>query len=312
MDRSRSDRDVKAAQASNFDDLNEIVDGTPFDRHLRFLNFGYRVLDGETPRGPKLGFAFPNKDSAQLLFQTIGDTPLDGRRVVEVGCGRGGNLWLVRRYHEVAWTAGIDIAAGSIAHCAKTQDRPDALWAVGGAEDLPLASGIADVLVNVESGATYPDIERFFREAVRVLAVGGRLLYADIVRHDLVDPYCRLLERLGMAIDDQRDISANVVAARDERAERQQLAFATASPQDRATMAEFSGLTGSVLYREFAGGAHRYVTVQATKRAEVAPPADRILTEEERARSRATSDIAVEALTLTSRAGRSDADLPSS
>src|SRR5688572_33476725 len=91
------DAALKALQADNFDNLNEMVADSPFDKHVRFFNFGYRVLGDEQPVGPTLGAGFPNQDSALLLFQVIGDTALAGRRVAEIGCGRGGNLWLVRR-----------------------------------------------------------------------------------------------------------------------------------------------------------------------------------------------------------------------
>ncbi len=295
-----ADHDIKVAQAENFDNLNAIVAETAFDRHLRFLNFGYRVLPGEESCGPKLGFAFPNKDSAQLLFQTIGDTSLDGAQLVEVGCGRGGNLWLIGRHHAVDQAVGIDIAAGSVAHCAQTNPEPHLQFLVGDAEQLPLADACADAVLSVETGATYPDIEQFFREAVRVLRPGGHLLYADIVHHEIVPRHVALLERLGMEVIEQRDISANVVAARNDRAERQALAFAKASPEDQTTMAEFSGLTGSVLYNEFAGGVHRYVIIRLRRDRVVEPPADRILTPHERALARVTSEIAVETLTMAS------------
>lgn len=100
------DAALKASQAANFDNLNEVVADSKFDRHLRFFNFGYRPLGDEEPVGPRLGPGFPNQDSAQLLFQVIGPTDLTGARVVEVGCGRGGNLWLLRRHFGTAEVIG--------------------------------------------------------------------------------------------------------------------------------------------------------------------------------------------------------------
>ena len=293
------DASIKSAQADNFDRLNEVVAGTAFDRHLRFLNFGYRPAPGEDPAGPRLGFAFPNKDSAQLLFQTIGDVPLAGARLVEVGCGRGGNLWLARRYLGPAEVVGVDIAAGSIRYCAEANPGPGACFVVGDAEELPLAAATADVVLSIESGATYPDIERFFAEVARLLRPGGTFCYADIVHHELVEPYVGLLASLGLEPLVQRDITANVTAARDERAARQQLAFAAADDADRATMAEFSGTTDSVLYHQFADGDHRYV-LGRFRRTEAPPVGPLRLTDEQRTLARATATIAVDALTMSS------------
>ncbi|MFN8016557.1 MAG: class I SAM-dependent methyltransferase [Acidimicrobiales bacterium] len=295
----RSDQAIKAAQAGNFDALNRLVAGTPFDRHLRFLNFGYQVLDGEQPQGPKLGFAFPNKDSAQLLFQVMADTPIDGRVVADVGCGRGGNLWLLRRHHAPAATVGIDIASGSVRHAADAAPAEGSCWAVGDAEQLPLRDQSVDVVLNVETGATYPHIERFFREAVRVLRPGGHLLYADIVHAQVVDAHRRSLAALGMEELEARDISANVVAARDERSRRQALAFAAAAEEDRSAVAEFAGESGSVLYEVFAHGDHRYVIFRHRRAAVVPAPEAPLLTDEEAALAHETSLIAVRTLSLS-------------
>ena len=62
-------------------------------------------------------------------------------------------------------------------------------------------------------------------------------------------------------------------------------------------MAEFSGVSGSVLYNEFARGDHRYVLLQFTRADGPDPlPVGPLLDDEQRALARATSTIAVDAL----------------
>ena len=294
------DAALKAGQAENFDNLNDVVAGSPFDRHLRFFNFGYRPLEGQPVAGPKLSPAFPNRDSAQLLFEVVGDVDLTGARVAEIGCGRGGNLWLLRRYYATAQVVGVDIAYKSMAFCRASMPEDDAAFVHGDAEQVPLGSGWADAVVSVETSCTYPDIESFFRNVARVLKVGGHFLYTDLIDHVLLQPFVDVLTALGLELLEHRDITANVSASRDARAERQKLAFGTTDDQDAATMSEFVGQSGSRLYDYLRGAERGYQILRFRKVADVEPPAQPILDAEQRALVRQHAADAVDLLTIPS------------
>ncbi|MCU1356896.1 MAG: hypothetical protein JWM89_2314 [Acidimicrobiales bacterium] len=303
MSAHAGDAGLKAAQAENFDNLNDVVAGSAFDRHLRFFNFGYRPLDGETPSGPSLGGAFPNRDSAQLLFEVVGDTDLTGARVVEVGCGRGGNLWLLRRSYEVAQVIGVDIAHKSVVFCRDRMPESNAAFIHGDAEQVPVGSGIADAVVSVETSCTYPDIESFFRDVARILKVGGQFLYTDLHDVRLIEPFVATLASLGLELTYQRDITANVQASRRDRAARQKLAFGDHDSADAAAMKEFVGVDGSELFDLLASDLSSYVILRFTKTADVTPPAERFLTEHEQAQVRSHAAEAVRLLTIPSASG---------
>lgn len=295
------DAALKASQAANFDNLNEVVADSKFDRHLRFFNFGYRPLGDEEPVGPRLGPGFPNQDSAQLLFQVIGPTDLTGARVVEVGCGRGGNLWLLRRHFGTAEVIGADIAFKSVAFCRRSMPEPDAQFVVADAERVPVGTAVADAVVSVETSCTYPDIEAFFRDVARMVRVGGHFLYTDLLLTALVDPFVALLEQLGFEVRHRRDITANVCASRDARAERQKLAFGATPDSDERTMAEFVGREGSRLYDSLTDGEHQYTILRFEKVRDVEPPAERLLSEPIAALVRDQAQLAVDLLTIPSR-----------
>ena len=297
------DAALKAGQAENFDNLNDVVADTPFDRHLRFFNFGYRPLEGEPVAGPKLSPTFPNRDSAQLLFEVVGDTALDGARVAEIGCGRGGNLWLLRRYYGTRQVVGVDIAYNSMAFCRRSMPDDDAAFIHGDAERVPLRSGCADAVVSVETSCTYPDIEQFFRNVARVLRVGGSFLYTDLIDHVLLEPFVGALGALGLELHHRRDITANVSASRQARAGRQKLAFGTTAAQDEGAFSEFVGLDGSRLFEYLQGDERGYQILRFTKRVEVDPPAERLLDEHQRALVREHASDAVALLTIPSAHG---------
>lgn len=297
------DRSLKSSQAKNFDDLNDVVAGSPFDRHMRFFNFGYRPLGDEQPVGPALGPAFPNADSAQLLFQLVHDFDVRSQRVLEVGCGRGGNLWLLRRYYEAAQVVGLDIAARSIEFCRRSMVGADANFAVADAEALPLADRCFDAVLSVETSCTYPDIEQFFREVRRALDVGGAFLYTDLLPVPLIEPFVSLLDELGLRLDHRRDITANVSASRVARAERQKMAYGATPSGDATTMHEFVGASGSQLSHALGDGAQQYTMFRFTKvRETVGPPTPR-LSGDERELVRSQAAAAVGLLTIPSASG---------
>ncbi len=296
------DAALKAGQAENFDNLNDVVAGSPFDRHLRFFNFGYRPLEGQPVAGPHLSVAFPNRDSAQLLFEVVGGTDLTGARVAEIGCGRGGNLWLLRRYYGTAQVVGVDIAYKSMAFCRASMPDDDASFIHGDAEQVPLGAGWADAVVSVETSCTYPDIESFFRNVARVLKVGGHFLYTDLIDHELLQPFIDVLTTLGLELIELRDITANVSASRDARAERQKLAFVANAEEagDATTMSEFVGQSGSRLYDYLQGIDRGYQILRFRKVADVEPPEGPILSEAQRALVREHAGDAVDLLTIPS------------
>jgi SAM-dependent methyltransferase len=294
------DAALKALQADNFDNLNEVVEGSPFDRHMRFFNFGYRTLGSEEPVGPKLGAGFPNRDSAQLLFQVVGDTDLAGRDVVEIGCGRGGNLWLVRRTYAPATVTGADIAYRSIAYCRQAMPEPEARFVVADAERVPLGDHTADVVLSVETSCTYPRIESFFRDVARIVRPGGHFLYTDLMDARLVEPFKATLAALGFELLHERDITANVSASRDARAARQKLAYGDRPADDEAAMLEYVGESGSRLYELLTNDEFRYVILRFRKVADVEPPAEDLLDPEAAAAVRDLAELAVELLTIPS------------
>lgn len=295
------DEELKSRHARNFDDLNDAFAGEPFDAHLRFLNFGYRPLDSEGRLGPRLGAAFPNRDSAQLLFQVIGDAEIDGRDIVEIGCGRGGNLWLLRRTHEPASVTGVDLSARCIDFARESVvDDPEARFVVGDAEDVPLGADSADIVLSVETSCTYPHVEAFFREVRRLLRPSGRFLWTDLVPVSLVDAHLRVLTGLGFEVDHRRDITENVLAARTARAARQRKAFGDRPVGDLPAVAEFVGDEGSEFHRALRDGSHRYLLFRLTLADDGPAPDGDLFTTEEQNRIRSNAEMGARLLALPS------------
>lgn len=106
-----------------------------------------------------------------------------GKDVLEVACGAGQGLGLLKQYAKTV-TAG-DISP-EVLHSAKTTYGNDIPLSVFGAEDLPFDDASFDAILLFEAIYYVPNVERFFLEAHRVLRPDGRLLIVT-ANKDLFD-----------------------------------------------------------------------------------------------------------------------------
>ncbi|BAJ32807.1 MULTISPECIES: class I SAM-dependent methyltransferase [Kitasatospora] len=168
------------------------------------------------------GFGEPWTDgfSQQLYFLALRDLPvgldgLAGRDVLEVGCGIGGGLDFLSRIVPGARMTGLDLSPVAITRANATLARGDSLRFVhGDAEELPFEDASVDVLVNIESSHTYPDLGRFLREVERVLRPGGHLSHIDVFTRQRYAAMRKTAAEIdGLEWTTDHDISAEVRAA---------------------------------------------------------------------------------------------------
>lgn len=148
------------------------------DRRLLFLNYGL-AIEG---RG---GSSWVRReDRANRLFlalvrRTLEGVDLEGKGVLEVGCGRGGNCSYLCRYTDASEVVGLDQSEANIRLCRELHEGLAARFVRGDAEALPFESKCFDVVLNLESSHCYAGFDRFLQEAKRVLRPGGIFAWAD-------------------------------------------------------------------------------------------------------------------------------------
>jgi len=258
-----SPEEVKEGYRRFYDSVSGQLDASMFGEVSFFLNYGY--VPNLSPRlsAVELPDHIINKNSVRLVLEVIGDRPLEGARVLDVGCGRGGTVHVVCRFFDPAAVVGLDLSVAAIAFCRRAHRDPRMEFLEGDAEHLPFEDRSFDVVTNVESSHSYPSIESFYAEVYRVLAPDGHFLYTDVL--SVADWSVKLsaLRGLGFVVERERDITANVLLSCDEVARTRVGAFD--SGNDPGLMQNFLATPGSDVYTEMSQRRWRYSILKLRK-----------------------------------------------
>lgn len=119
----------------------------------------------------------------------------DGMRILEVGCGFGGNISsLCDRYSNLE-LVGLNIDARQLARArelVQPRNNNKVEFVCADACEIPFADSSFDAVIAVECIFHFPSRERFFKEAQRVLKSPGSLALSDFVPQGWLIPFAKL------------------------------------------------------------------------------------------------------------------------
>jgi phthiocerol/phenolphthiocerol synthesis type-I polyketide synthase E len=257
---------VKASYKQFYDAVSTQLNGSVYGEVSFFLNYGYLPNGQPEFAAVALPEQYINRSSVKLVLELVGDCPVEGRHVLDVGCGRGGTVHVLKTFFARASITGLDLSPAAIAFCRKAHKDPRAAFHEGDAENLPFADASFDIVTNVESSHSYPDIHRFYREVFRVLRPGGHFLYTDTLAVAQMTDCIAYLGHIGFEVERDRDITDNVLRSCDEVAAARVQAFD--SRNDRQLMRNFLAVPGSDVYEELRSGRWTYRILKLRKRPE--------------------------------------------
>lgn len=255
---------VKASYRQFYDAVSAQLNASVFGKYSFFLNYGY-VPDGSPEYAAvELPDHFINKNSVKLVLEVIGDCPVDGRRVLDVGCGRGGTIYTLKTFFNADTLTGLDLSPTAIDFDRSAHGDERTSFHEGDAEHLPFVDEYFDIVTNIESSHSYPNIHRFYSEVHRVLRPNGYFLYTDALATQQFAASRAYLDHLGFELERDRDITRNVLLSCDDVSESRVQAFD--SRNDQELMQNFLATPGSQVYEDLRAGRWEYRILKLRKR----------------------------------------------
>ncbi|ANY69363.1 hypothetical protein BBD42_24920 [Paenibacillus sp. BIHB 4019] len=244
-----------------FSAINQSLEDKGLSRFSTFNNWGYAPLEHEED----------DKDASRanalfirLLSEVVKGCELIGKNILEVSCGRGGNVSALCKLYGPGQVVGLDLTESNIAFCAANNRYAQASFVVGDAEQLPFADDAFDVVLNIESSHLYPDISEFYRETRRVLKPGGLFLYADVMDEADLQQNIAVVQELGFTQIASRDITANVLKA-GEKALANRMSALRGSFESEQEVLEWLEAPGTQRYEEMKQGKRTFHIWHFTK-----------------------------------------------
>jgi SAM-dependent methyltransferase/uncharacterized protein YbaR (Trm112 family) len=262
---SESEDEHKAQKDSvrqMFTAFNQALADNGVSRFSAFINWGYAEARDQAAGNPKGGV---NEQSLKLLREIMDGIEVQGKDVLEVACGRGGNIRALCKSYRPRIAAGLDLTEANVAFCHSSNRYENAFFCIGDAEALPVSDECFDLVLNIEASDLYPQINRFYDEVFRVLKPGGLFVYADDLDVNKFDEGIRYLESLGFEAIVKRDISQHVLLASD-LSRMNRLVALDGALEDEGAIKWTMGVPGTPLYDDMRTGKRKYQILHLHKK----------------------------------------------
>lgn len=114
----------------------------------------------------------------RMIREAIAREEFSGRRVLEIGCGRGGfSCWFARTWPNSMLTAAdfSDTAIAKASAFARSENLCNVDWKVADIQSMPWPDNSFDTVISCETIEHVPEPRTALKELARVLRPGGKL-----------------------------------------------------------------------------------------------------------------------------------------
>lgn len=224
----------------------------------RFMNYGYQPMR-ELESFPLEAEDEPNRLYIQLYDYVLQDVEITGKKILEVGSGRGGGCDYVARYKMPYQLYGLDFSAKAVELSKSFYKLPNLSFLEGNSEKLPFKSNSLDVVYNIESSHCYGNMKAFISEVERVLKPGGIFCWADLRTPKAMDKDEELFESSGLKIILKEEITPNVIKALKLASDSKDKAIKSSVPWFiLAAFREFAAIKNTKIFNSFKSGSLEY------------------------------------------------------
>jgi len=224
----------------------------------QFMNYGYATSDDI---GMKLGSETSQELQIKSYLNLMQNAPIDGKAVIEIGCGKGGGCNLFYTHFKPKKIVGVDISKENIVICQKRYKDTSIEFLQGDAEKQIFPNNSFDVVLNLESSHCYPLRIAFFKNVYSILNKDGYFLYVDLFwsTQDTLDIEKQLTET-GFKFIKKEDITQNIVLSLELQGDRNKdILKKLKYLKSFGFMKNIIATTDSVTYAGFKNGPIKYM-----------------------------------------------------
>ena len=201
-----------------------------------------------------------NRYSIQLYHLVATGANIEGKNILEVGCGRGGGLSYINRYMSPNLVTGVDLNKKTINFCNKKYSSERIKFLQANAQKLTFQEDLFDVVINVESSHRYSQIDLFIDEVYRVLKPGGFFLFTDFGDNNEIGKLNTQFGKSKFQLVRFENITNNVIEAlKLTTPDREELIKKLLPKFIQNFGKNFAATTGSGTYNSFYTGKYKYV-----------------------------------------------------
>jgi len=240
---------------------NQLAESTQSLTDWTFMNYGYADSKSGEPI-PLAGLDEWNRYPIQLYHHLASKLQLDGAEVLDIGSGRGGGADYIARTFPVSFITGVDLSYEAIALCKKIHNNKRVDYVQGDAENLSFENESFDAITSVEATHCFVSIEKFLKEAFRVLRPQGQLVITDFRTPESFEVFFEQVERSNFETIQSEDISLNVIQAlKEDHARKEEFCNQYLKGDVSTQFPHFAALQGSQTYEDFISGNYLYKTI---------------------------------------------------
>lgn len=253
------EREIKENEKRDYTLIAKSLEQSGIGRFATFLNYGYVPNDNVQYSTIELADFCLNINSVKLLLEVVGNINVHHKEVIDIGCGRGGNISALYKYFKPKSIAGLDMCTANIEFCSSRNRLDEVFFIVGDAEKIPFANESFDIVLNTESAHAYPNRNQFYDEVYRILRPNGVFLYTELMSVETLDQSTLLLKEMGFFILRNQNATSNVLLSCDDNAKQRTGAQGIANMDlDIQDLKDFVALPGSKKYEEMKNGHLEY------------------------------------------------------
>lgn len=217
-----------------------------------FMNYGFAEDHNEIHLEPSDEI---NRYPIQLYYQLVRAHDLEGKDILEIGCGRGGGLAFLTKLLHPSSAVGIDRDPTAVEFCNRHWGKPGLRFLQGDAQSVDLPDNSFDVIINVESSHRYENLNHFLSEVRRLLRPNGVFLLTDFRGMADMPELLSHFQQSGLEMTGNDDVTRQVVKALELDDKRRRGLVNNLVPRFMQKIAlDFSGAKGSPTYRRFDSG----------------------------------------------------------